>query len=146
MQAAEFCLPVVDIILALPQLEIDDVDGIQLAYPVVVIPKVDVLRDGLGDSVEHPVEIVQFMVILHLNDEQTALTVLRQHVRTVELIVGVFLIAFAFQKTDNTHILTQQSGQETLQHDVVALISEQAFHRPVKAYQIILHIIYHDMG
>ena len=139
MQAAELRLAVVDVVLALSQFEIDDVDGVELAHLVVVIAQVDVLRDGLGHPVEHPVEVVQLVIVLHLDDEQAAQAVLDQHVGAVELVGRVLLVAFALQETDNAQVLAQQGGEETFQHDVIALVAQQAFHRPVESDQVLFH-------
>ena len=51
MASTEHGLAMIDIIAALTQLEIDDIDGIDLANHLVVLSQIDILRDGLAGAI-----------------------------------------------------------------------------------------------
>ena len=92
VQAAEDRLPVIDIVFPLSQIKVHDVYGIHLAHFLIVVTQVDVLGNGFRHAVEHSMKIVQFAVVLHLDDEQPALGVLHEDVRAVELVHGICLV------------------------------------------------------
>ena len=140
MQSPELCFPVINVVFSLPQVEVDDVDGVDLAHLVVIIAQVDVFGDGFGYAVEHAVEVIQFAVVLHLDDEQAATAVLHQHIGPVELVGGVRLVGFAFQEAFDAQVFSQQGREEAFQYHVVAFVPQQPFHGPIEAYQVVFHI------
>ncbi|HIJ82700.1 MAG TPA: hypothetical protein HPQ00_00675 [Magnetococcales bacterium] len=54
----------------------------------------------------------------------------------VELVVGIFLVAFDFKDYDDADVSAELFTQETLQHLKIGLAAEQAFQVPVEADQL----------
>ena len=53
------------------------------------------------------------MIILYFNDKQSTPIIFYQHIGTIELIVCIRLVRFAFQKPDYTQVFSQQRGEKT---------------------------------
>ena len=53
MHAGENCLPVIEIVTTLTQIEIEDVDRIHLLHFVVLVADLDVLRKSFRYTIEH---------------------------------------------------------------------------------------------
>ena len=136
VQALEHGLAVVHIVLRLTEGEIHDVDGIHLAYLLIVLAYVDVVGDDLRHAIEDAVEVSQLTVVLNLEDGELALLVLGKDVHTVELVVFVFLIGLALKEAHDGELLVQQRSHQSFEHGMVCLVAQQAFHRPIKANQI----------
>lgn len=116
--------------------EIHDVDGIHLAYLLIVLAYVDVVGDDLRHAIEDAVEVSQLTVVLNIEDGELALLVLGKDVHTVELVVFVFLIGLALKEAHDGELLVQQRSHQSFEHGMVCLVAQQAFHRPIKANQI----------
>ena len=93
----EYRLSVIDVVAALTDVEVDDTDGVHLSHLGILVALVDVLSDGLGRPVEHPLEIVNLGVVLYLDNNQLTFGILGEHVHPVELVVGGLLVALAFE-------------------------------------------------
>ena len=85
-------------------------------------------------------EVIQFAVVLHLDDEQAATAVLHQHIGPVEFVGGVRLVGFAFQEAFDAQVFSQQGREEAFQYHVVTFVPQQPFHGPIEAYQVVFHI------
>ena len=51
----------------------------------------------------------------------------------VELVVGSFLVAFAFEYLDDLDLFVQHDGQEAVEHVEVGLLSQQSLDSPIEA-------------
>ena len=87
MHAHKGILTVVQVIVALANVEIENADGVYLLHLGVKFSQLDMLRDGLGNAEEDALQIVYLARVLHLDDNDFILTVARLDVHTVELIV-----------------------------------------------------------
>jgi len=77
------------------------------------------------------------------HNDDLVFAVTRLYVDTVEFIRFIQLIAFTLQNLDDTDGLTQQNGEKTLQHAEIGLVTQQAFHSPIKTiYLSFCSIIY----
>ena len=83
VDAPELGLAVINEVLALTQVEVDDVDAVHLLHVVVVLTAVDILRDEFRGAEEDALEIGVFGLALHLDEQQLALLVLGQDVHAV---------------------------------------------------------------
>ncbi len=110
MQPTEKSLSVIHIILPLSQIKIHNIDGIHLPDFTIGIPQTDVLRHRLRHPVKHPVKIIQFAVVLHLDNQQFPLRILHQDIRPIKLIQSIRLIRLTLQELTDTDVLLQQRG------------------------------------
>ncbi len=121
------------VVLALSQLKINDIDGVNLAHLVVSVALADVLGDSLRHSIEHTMEVSNLVTILNFYDDQFSLFGFCQHIHTIVLVKFVILVAFAFQEFLNLHLLANQGKQQSFQHCVVSLVSKQSFDSPIES-------------
>ena len=138
MDAAELRGSVIHIVCAGTQREVDDVDAVYLADILIALATADILCDQFGDTEEHALEIGELIVVLYLEQQQTALGILGQNVHPIVFVVLVLLIAFTLKQLANGDLLVQQCGQQPFYHGKVCLVAQEAFHRPVKS-DIICH-------
>ena len=99
---------VIEVVSTLSKIEINNADRIDLLDLAVGVAQFDMLRDGLGSTIEHTLQIVQLTRQLYLDEKQLATVVLSLDVNTVELVIHSSLIAFAFQEFHNMDRLIQQ--------------------------------------
>ena len=128
----------VNVVFALSQLEINDVYRIHLAHFVVVVAFVYVFGYRLRHAVEHTVEIRYLVTVLYFDDYQFAVLVLGKHIHAVILVEKILLIAFALEEMLDFHLLADKGVKQSLQHGMVCLVAQQAFHRPVKPYVFVV--------
>ena len=95
MYASELGLPMIDEVLALTEVEIDNINGIDLLDVIIVLSAVDIFRHQLGCSEEDALEIGILRLALNLDEQQFAVNVLSQNIYTVRLVIDVFFIALA---------------------------------------------------
>ena len=127
-------LPLVDIVVTFPQVEIENTDGIHLLHLLVGIAKTYVFGYRLCHAVEDALEIEHLPSVLHLHDDYLPLAVFGLDVHTVKLVVFPLLVALALENVHNLHLLAEEHGEETLQHTKVGFLPQQPLYRPVKAY------------
>ena len=58
MDAREDRAPMIEIVLALPEVEVQDIDRIDFLYIVVFVAYLDMLRDSFRHTVEHALQII----------------------------------------------------------------------------------------
>ena len=68
MLSDKFSLSMIDIIFALSQLEINDIDGIYLAYGFVWTSISNVFCNCLRYPIEHPMKISMLSTVLYFDD------------------------------------------------------------------------------
>ena len=90
------------------------------------------LRDGLGHAVEDTLQVIQLPRVLYLDDDDLALAVAGLDIHPVELVTLRELVALALQQFHDGDGLTQEHGEETLQHAEVGLLAQQALDGPVE--------------
>ena len=78
---------------ALTEVEIDDVDGIDLAHLVVVEALEHIVGDGLAHAEEHAMEIAGLAVVLQLDEDEFLVLVFAEDVHGVDLVRCVVLVA-----------------------------------------------------
>ena len=81
-------LSVIEIIGALAELEIEDVDAEHLFDVFIVHPASHVLRDGLGHPIEHALQIVDLAYLLDFNQDDLALGVPGLDIDAVVLVIA----------------------------------------------------------
>ena len=96
------------------------------------------LGDGLGDTVEDALQVVQLAGVLYLDDDDFALAVLGFDVHTVELVVLCLLVAFAFEYFQYMDGFSKEYGQKTFEHAEIRFLAEQTFDCPVKSDILVL--------
>ena len=133
MHADEMVLPVVEVIAPFAEVEVNDADGIDFLDFAVGLAERDMLRDGFCRAIEQAFQVVNLTGVLHLDDDDVSLAVLGFDVHTVELVVFVLLVAFAFQNFDNLGLVIEKHGEESLQHAEVGFVAEQPFDGPIEA-------------
>lgn len=124
---------VVEVVLALTEVEVEDADGVDLLDVVVALPASDMLGDGLGDAVEDAFEVVSFAVVLDFDEDDLVLAVAGLDVDAVGLVVLVDAVAFAFEDFEDSDGLAQQDGEEAFEDGEVGLLVQEALDGPVEA-------------
>ena len=100
-------------------------------------------RYRLGNAIQHPLQIVRVARGLNLDDENLTFVVLCFNIDTVELIVGILLVALAFKYIDDSTFLTQKDFDKPLQDVKILLVSQKALYREVKPYK---EIFFHNLA
>ena len=114
MYAFELRLTDIHHVLALPEVEIDNVDGVHLLHMLVVVAAVHVFRNKLRRPEEHALEVGKLRLALHLDEQQFATAVLGQQVHAVVFGLVTVLVTFALQQAVNLDVCLQDSRQEAL--------------------------------
>ena len=123
MHAHKGVLTVVQVIVALADVEIENADGVHFLHLGVKFSQLNMLRDGFGNAEEDALQIVYLTRVLHLDDDDFVLTVARFDVHAVEFVVFALLVALAFQYLDDADRLAQQHGEETFEHAEVGFVA-----------------------
>ena len=139
VEAMEICFAHVNIVIALAEVKIYNIDRIDLANFVISLSKADVLGDGFGDAIGHAMEIIQFTVVLYFEQHKYATVILGEEVDTVKFVVGSLLIPFAFQYVFYMNFAAKNDSKQTFKHYVVGFVAQDAFDGPVKPNKIIFH-------
>ena len=108
MHADEAVLPVIEVIVSLPDVEIEDADGIDFFYFAVGIAQRDMFGNGFCHAVEDTFQVVKLARVLHFDDDNLVFAVPRLDVYTVEFIVNGLLVSFAFQDFDDADRFAQE--------------------------------------
>ena len=124
---------VVEVFLALTEVEVEDADGVDLLDVVVALLASDVLGDGLGDAVEDAFEVVALAVVLDFDEDDLVLAVAGLDVDAVGLVVLVVAVAFAFEDFEDADGFVQQDGEEAFEDGEIGLLAQEAFDGPVEA-------------
>lgn len=133
MYTDEMILAVIDIVCPDTNIEIKDADGVDfLDFPIPFANR-DMFGDGFGYAVEDAFQIMQFACILDFDEDDFAFTVQGFDVDAVELVVGAFLVAFAFEDFDDLDFFVQHDGQETVEHIEIGLLAQQTLNGPIEA-------------
>ena len=97
MYADEVVLPVIEIVGALAQIEVNNANGIDFFHLIIFIPQLNVLRNCLSHTVEDTLQIVELARLLNLNQYDFALRVLGLDVHAVEFVVLRLLVPFTLK-------------------------------------------------
>ena len=106
---------------------------------VILVAKLDMLRDGLGNTVEDALQVVELARLLDLHEDNLTLGVLGLDVNAVELVVDIILIAFTLQNLVNLHLLFKEHGHETLQHCEICFVAQHTLGSPIES-DVLVHI------
>ena len=131
-------LTVVQVVFALAQLEIEDIDAEHLLHLAVVFAATYMLGDGFCNAVEHTLKVVELAGLLNLYENDFTLGVLCLDVYAVLLVMPRLLVGLALQKLDNRYLLADKRGDETLKDDKVGLVAKHVLGRPVETYVLVL--------
>ena len=140
MDTRKLAHAVIQIVGTLPQIEIDNADGIHLLDVAVGAPQLDVLRNGFRRSVKNPLQIVQLARQLNLYDKYLAAVVLRLDVHTVVLVVDGVLVSLALQEFHYVHRLAEQHRDEPFKHTKIGLVAKHPLHGPVESYVFVISV------
>ena len=102
----------------------------------------------LRHAIQYPLKVVQFAGLLNLHDDDLILAVLGLDVNTVELVVRVFLVAFAFQNFNDMDWLAEEHRYQSLKHTEIGLVAQHPLCSPVESYEsLFVHIfIFHSFS
>ena len=81
--------------------------------------------------------------MLYLNEDDFSLAVSRFNIHSVEFVVWLFLVAFAFQNLDDVNGLVEKNGNQSLEHAKVGLVTQHTLGSPVKTdvFVVVFHIV-----
>ena len=133
MDAAELGLAVIDIILAVAEVKIDEVDRVDFPDLLIQLAFLEVIDNELGGGKKRAVEVVPFGIVLQFHDNELVRRGLHQHIQAVALEFFGRHVAFAFQQLPHRQIVAEQGRQKALQNFKIRLVPEHFFHRPVEA-------------
>ena len=123
-----------------PQVEIQDIDGIYLLNLIIFLAQDDMFRNGFRHSIQDAFQVIELACQLNLHDDDFIPAVLCLDIHTVELIVGIILIALAFQEFNNMNTFIQENGHKTFKHPEISLLPKDALGGPVETNNpVILH-------
>ncbi len=131
----ERCCSVVNIIAALAQIKIEDVYGDNLDYLRVRSTFFDMFCYNFRGAEHYPLEIIEFPVVLDLNDDNLFFIILYFQIHPVKLILAVLLVAFTFEQLKNTYIFSEEFAEKTFKYLEVGFAPQQLLHCPVKTDQ-----------
>ena len=104
--------------------------------------------DSFSYAVQDAFQVVQFACVLYLDKDDFAFAVQGFDVDTIELVVGAFLIAFAFEDFDDPDFFVQHDSQETVEHIEIGLLPQQTLNGPIEANIPVLQLfsfhLFHD--
>ena len=83
VNAPEFRFAVIHHIRAITQIEINDIHTVYLTDMLIALPAIDILRDKLGNTKQHTLEIRKLRIVLNLDDEKLFFIIFGQQVHTV---------------------------------------------------------------
>ena len=138
MHACEGGLSVVEVIGTLPEVEVEDADGIDFFHLVVLVAQLNVFGDGLRHAVEDALQVVELPRELYLDDDDFSLGVLSLHIDAVELVIEGVLVSFTLENFFDVYLFIEQYRDKSLQHAEVCLVAEHALGGPVEAYILVL--------
>ena len=142
MHAHKTGLSMIQVVRTLTQIKIKNVDAVHLLHAVVLAAQSDMLRNGLGHTIQNTFKVVQLTSVLDFHDDYLALAVQSLDVNTVELVIASVLIGLALKYLLNRDLLTQKNGKKSLQHTKVGLVSQHTLGRPVKTYKLVI-LVHH---
>ena len=134
MDTHEIVLPDIQIIGATTKVEVENADGVDLLHLLISIAELYVFGYCFSHAVEDTFEIIKLARILHLHNDYLSLRVFGFDIHAVELVVGRYLIAFAFENLHYFYLFVEEDGKKTLQHVEVGLLTQQSLNGPVKSY------------
>ena len=103
-------LTVIEVILPLPDIKIENADGIYLLHLVITFSQRDVFGNGFCHTIKDSFQIVKLTRILNLDDDDFPLAVLRLDINTIKFVISTLLVAFTFQDFLNGHFLIEKNG------------------------------------
>ena len=132
MHALEHRLAVIQIVIALTEVKIKNIDGIDLLDLVILVANLYMLGNGFRHTIQHALQVVELARQLHLHDDNLSLLGLGLDVHTVKLVGGILLVALALKNLEDFYRHANKNGYQSLQHRKIGLIAQHALHRPVK--------------
>ncbi len=115
VDADEVAVEAIDVVGALAEVEIDDVDGIDPLDLGIGPALLDVLGDELRGPIDHALEVVHLRLVLDLDEHELPLGGLGQQVHPVVLVVARLLVALALEDADDGDLEAKELGQEALE-------------------------------
>ena len=109
------CAPV-QILRALAQIEIDQVDRVDLFDPLIAHSLFHIRHHQPGACIEHPLEIVDLAVELNFDDDVLIEARLTQQIDPIGLVVLGFGYRFGFEQGVDPDVAPKQHAQESLKN------------------------------
>ena len=123
----------IEVVGTFAEIEINDADGIDLLYLIILLSQLDVLCDGLGHAVQDALQVVELACLLYLHKNYFTLGVASLDVHAVEFVIFNSLVPLAFQNLDNRHFLVEQYGHQSFEYPEVCLVAQHTLGCPVKS-------------
>jgi len=139
VQALEHGAAPVHIILALAQVEVNDIDRYHLLGVGVGLARVHAFVQYLGRVVGHAVEMVDLVGVLDLADDEFLFGVLGQDVHPVELVVRGLAVVLTLQDFLDLGVIKEQLAQKALHYHEVSFVAEEFFDGPVETDRFFAH-------
>ena len=145
MYANKLVLSVIQIVTSQAQIKIQDTDRIDLLHLFVRVAQTDMFCDGFSHSIKHPLQVIQFTGVLHLDNNNLPLAVTGLYVYTVKLVVRRELVTFAFQYLDDSYGFSQEHRQKPLQHTEISFLPQQTFDGPIETDIFVFQITHNTL-
>ena len=87
----------INVVAAVPQVEVKDVNGNDLYQSGKFISCIEMLGDGAGCAVQHALQVVILTFVLDFNDDDLTGAVFHLQVDPIIFIDEALLVTFAFQ-------------------------------------------------
>ena len=122
------------IVVAGAEVEVEDIDGIDFFYDMVVLADAYLVVDGRDRAEDDALEEVALLRQLHLHNDYLALLGLGLHVHAVALVLETVFVVLALQNFGDGHRLFDEHLYESLKHLLVRLVAKDALDGPVETY------------
>ena len=125
------CSPV-QILRALAQIEIDQVDRVHLFDLIIAHSLLHIRHHQTGGRIQHTLEIFDLVVELNFDDDLLTEARLAQQIDPIDLVVFGFGDRFGFEQGVDPDVAPKQRAEEPLKNRVGGLVLEQALDGPVE--------------
>ena len=136
----------VEVVLAVAEVVVKDVDGEDLFDVLVVLSNPDMFGDGLGGAIEDTLEEVEVFGELDLDDDNLAEAVEGFDVHVIGFVVFVLSVALAFKELCDVYGFSDDGGDKAFEDVEVCFVAEHILGCPVETDDIVVFVrLCHDV-
>ena len=100
------------------------------------------LCNGFSNTIEHPLQIIEFTSLLYFHEDDLILTIPRLDIHSIKLIVDIILIALALQNLDDMDRFVKEHCYQPLENAKVSLVAQHALGGPIETnILVVVHSI-----